>query len=47
MNITEFKALIKRKNALMRKELAEFEYKEHGNKPTVKGLKKMCEVLNG
>ena len=44
MNITEFKTLIKRKRALTRKELAEFECKEHGNKATVIINKKMIDV---
>ena len=45
MNITEFKAFIKRKNALTRKELAEFEeYEEHGKKATVIINKKMIDV---
>ena len=35
MNITEFKAVLKRKIALTKSELAEFECEEHGNKATV------------
>ena len=44
MNITEFKAILKRKNALTKRELAEFEYKEHGNKATVIINNKMIDV---
>ena len=49
MNITEFKAIVKRKNALTRKELSELlelnvECKEHGNKATVIINKKMIDV---
>ena len=44
MNITEFKAFIKRKNALTRKELAEFEHEEHCNKATVVINNKMIDV---
>ena len=46
MNITEFKALVKRKNALTRKELSELnvECKEHGNKAKVIINKKMIDV---
>ena len=46
MNITEFKAIVKRKNALTRKELLELnvECKEHGNKATVIINKKMIDV---
>lgn len=44
MNITEFKAFLKRKNALTRKELAEFEYTDYGNKATVIINKKMIDV---
>ena len=46
MNITEFKSIIKRTNALTRKELAELvaEYEEKGNKATVIIGKKMIDV---
>ena len=44
MNIAEFKALIKRKKALTRKELADFKYDEHGNKANVIINKKMIVV---
>lgn len=46
MNITEFKAILNRKIALTRKELAELdvECEEHGNKATVIINKKMIDV---
>ena len=44
MNITEFKALIKRKKALTLEELAEFKYDKHGNKANVIINKKMIVV---
>ena len=46
MNITEFKAILKRKIALTRKELSELnvECKEHGNKATVIINNKMIDV---
>lgn len=53
MNITEFKALIKRKNALTKRELSELnvECKEHDNKATVIINKKkifvdICQDIN-
>ena len=46
MNITEFKAIIKRANALTKSELTKLvaEYEEHGNKATVIIGKKMIDV---